>query len=152
MSRAVVSNVQVLTAGTLYDQEASKDGKAIPSAVVTLMLTPEDAERITLAQHAGSITLTLRNPLDVVPTDTRGVRMGSLMGTPDAPPAVKNEKGQTRVVARKAVVEPRRARSTEVLLDRSDPCPETQRRGCEGQRRSCEEGQGRREEGQRRGH
>jgi len=106
MSRAVVSNVQVLTAGTLYDQEASKDGKAIPSAVVTLMLTPEDAERITLAQHAGSITLTLRNPLDVVPTDTRGVRMGSLMGTPDAPPAVKNEKGQTRVVARKAVVEP----------------------------------------------
>src|SRR5688572_513904 len=27
MSRTVVSNVQVLTAGTLYDQEAAKDGK-----------------------------------------------------------------------------------------------------------------------------
>src|SRR5687767_1466870 len=31
MSRAVVSNVQVLTAGTRYDQEQAKDGKPIPS-------------------------------------------------------------------------------------------------------------------------
>ena len=53
MSRAVVSNVQVLTAGTLYDQEQSKDGKAIPSTVVTLMVTPDDAERIVLAQSSG---------------------------------------------------------------------------------------------------
>jgi pilus assembly protein CpaB len=136
MSRAVVSNVQVLTAGTLYDQEASKDGKAIPSAVVTLMLTPEDAERITLAQHAGSITLTLRNPLDVVPTDTRGVRMASLMGTPDAPPVVKVEKGQPRVVARRPPVEApapeaqkfysveairAQKRSEEVVKDKEDP-------------------------------
>ena len=106
MSRAVVSNVQVLTAGTLYDQEQSKDGKAIPSSVVTLMVTPEDAERITLAQSAGAITLALRNPLDVVPTDTRGVRMGSLMGTPDATPVVKSDSGPARVVARKPIVAP----------------------------------------------
>ena len=46
---------------------------------VTLMLTPEDAERITLAQHAGSITLTLRNPLDVDPTKTNGVKLVNLM-------------------------------------------------------------------------
>ena len=105
MSRAVVSNVQVLTAGTLFDQEQSKDGKAIPSTVVTLMVTPNDAERIVLAQSSGSIMLVLRNPLDVVPTETSGVRLTSLMGTPDAPPAVKVEKGQTRVVARKPVVE-----------------------------------------------
>ena len=52
MSRAVVSNVQVLTAGTALRPGGSKDGKAIPTAVVTLMLTPDDAERITLAQHA----------------------------------------------------------------------------------------------------
>jgi pilus assembly protein CpaB len=106
MSRAVVSNVQVLTAGTLYDQEQSKDGKAIPSTVVTLMVTPEDAERITLAQSSGSIMLVLRNPLDIVPTETKGVRLASLMGAPDDPPVVKVDKGQTRVVARKPVVAP----------------------------------------------
>jgi pilus assembly protein CpaB len=51
VSRIVVSNVQVLTAGTRYDQEESRtDGKAIRSSVVTLMVTPLDAERIALAQ------------------------------------------------------------------------------------------------------
>ena len=101
MSRAVVSNIQVLAAGTLYDQEKAKDGKAMPSTVVTLLVTPEDAERIALAQNSGQIMLVLRNPLDVVPTETRGVRLAALMGAPDAPPEVKTDKGQARVVRRK---------------------------------------------------
>jgi pilus assembly protein CpaB len=104
MSRAVVSNVQVLTAGTLYDQEQSKDGKAIPSTVVTLMVTPEDAERIALAQSSGAITLVLRNPLDTEPTNTRGVRLPSLMGAPDAPAEVAVDPGEPRVRVRKAPV------------------------------------------------
>ena len=32
---------------------------------------------------SGPIMLTLRNPLDMVPTDTSGVRMASLLGAPD---------------------------------------------------------------------
>ena len=64
MSRVVVSNVQVLTAGTKYDQDQAKDGKPVPSTVVTLLVTPEDAERIALASSRGPIMLTLRNPLD----------------------------------------------------------------------------------------
>ena len=64
MTRVVVSNVQVLTAGTRYDQENAKDGKPIPSTVVTLLVTPDDAERIALAASEGQIMLTLRNPLD----------------------------------------------------------------------------------------
>jgi pilus assembly protein CpaB len=98
ITRAVVSNIQVLTAGTLFDLEKAKDGQAIPSSVVTLMVTPEDAERITLAQNTGAITLVLRNPLDVVPTETRGIRMANLMGAPAPPPVVKAVGGQRRVV------------------------------------------------------
>ena len=49
---------------------------------MTLLLTPDDAERLALAQSAGGVTLVLRNPLDLVPTDTRGVRLASLMGDP----------------------------------------------------------------------
>jgi pilus assembly protein CpaB len=64
MARAVVSNLQVLTAGTKYEQ----------------------AERITLAQSEGQITLVLRNPLDVVPTETAGVRLAALMGPASAAP------------------------------------------------------------------
>jgi pilus assembly protein CpaB len=87
MSRVVVSNVQVLTSGTRYDQDqAQKDGKPIQTSVVTLLVTPADAERIALAGNEGKITLTLRNPLDQVQSGTTGVKMASLMGAPDAQP------------------------------------------------------------------
>jgi pilus assembly protein CpaB len=98
VSRVVVTNVQVLTAGTRYDQEQAKDGKPVPSTVVTLLVTPEDAERIALASAEGQIMLTLRNPLDTQPTETKGTRMASLMGAPDAPPVTKVVQGVKRVV------------------------------------------------------
>lgn len=86
MSRAVVSNVQVLTAGTNIDQQKSREGKAIPTAVVTLLVTPQDAERLALAANEGSIVLALRNPLDVAPAGTSGARLVGLMGQPDPKP------------------------------------------------------------------
>jgi pilus assembly protein CpaB len=86
MSRIVVNDVQVLTSGTAFDQEQSrKDGKPIKTTVVTLAVTPSDAERIALAASDGQIVLTLRNPLDGKPVQTSGVRLAELMGTP-APP------------------------------------------------------------------
>jgi pilus assembly protein CpaB len=90
MSRIVVSNVQVLTSGTRFDQEASrKDGsKPIKTTVVTLAVTPTDAERIALAASDGEIILALRNPLDDNPAPTSGVKLASLMmGTTQAAPA-----------------------------------------------------------------
>jgi pilus assembly protein CpaB len=98
MSRVVVSNVQVLTAGTKYDQDQAKDGKPVPSTVVTVMVTPEDAERIALAAAQGQIMLTLRNPLDTAPTETKGTRMASLMGAPDPAPVTRVVQGVRRVV------------------------------------------------------
>ena len=90
MSRVVLSNVQVLTAGTRYDQENAKDGKPIPSTVVTLLVSPQDGERVALAASEGQIMLTLRNPLDTVATMTSGTRTNALFGTPEvaapAPP------------------------------------------------------------------
>ena len=86
-TRVVVSNVQVLTAGTRYDQEKAKDGAPIPSTVVTLLVTPEDGERVALAASAGQIMLTLRNPLDQDQTTTAGVRTTGLFGQPAPAPA-----------------------------------------------------------------
>jgi pilus assembly protein CpaB len=104
MTRTVVSHVQVLTAGTKYDQENSKDGKPIPTSVVTLMVLPEDAERIALASNEGKITLALRNPLDVAPTDTRGVRLAALMRGTGPEPVI--DPVRNRVVARKPTPTP----------------------------------------------
>jgi pilus assembly protein CpaB len=85
LARVVVSNVQVLAAGTRYDQELAREGKALPSSVVTLLATPEDAEKITLAAAEGQIQLTLRNPLDTAPTASPGTRMSSLSSNAPAP-------------------------------------------------------------------
>jgi pilus assembly protein CpaB len=79
MARTVVSNVEVLTAGTRYDQEQAKDGKPQPSTVVTLAVLPADGERIALAAAEGQISLALRNPLDVEPTATSGIKLAALM-------------------------------------------------------------------------
>ena len=58
VARVVVSNVQVLTAGTRFDQEkARQDNRPIPTSVVTLLVTPEDAQRLALAAAEGRITL-----------------------------------------------------------------------------------------------
>ena len=98
-ARTVVSNLQVLASGTRYDQEGSKDGKPIPSTVVTLLATPEDAERVMLASADGKILLVLRNPLDTEPTKTSGVRLTSLMESPSQPPVEKTVQGRKMVVA-----------------------------------------------------
>jgi pilus assembly protein CpaB len=99
MTRTVVSNVEVLTAGTKYDQDKSKNGEPIATAVVTLMVLPEDAERIALASNEGKITLALRNPMDVTPTDTDGVRLAALMRGTGPEPVI--DPARNRVVARK---------------------------------------------------
>jgi pilus assembly protein CpaB len=105
-TRVVVSNAQVLTAGTRYDQEKAKDGAPIPSTVVTLLVTPDDGERVALAASEGQIMLTLRNPLDQDATATKGVRTAGLFGQP-APVPVKarsTSRGPARPVAPIAVV------------------------------------------------
>ncbi len=89
MTRTVVSNVQVLTAGTRYDQEEAKDGAPVESSVVTLLLTPADAERVVLASNEGQVMLALRNPLDDTPTATNGTRTTGLFGDAPPPPAPK---------------------------------------------------------------
>ena len=99
ITRTVVSNLQVLASGTRVDQEEAKNGKPIPASVVTLLTTPEDAERVTLASSQGQILLVLRNPLDIAPTTTAGVRLASLIGTPAQPPVETTFKGRRMVVA-----------------------------------------------------
>ena len=93
-TRVVVSNVQVLTAGTRYDQEKSKSGEPIPTSVVTLLLTPEDAGRVVLATTSGQLMLTLRNPLDQEPTSTAPTRTATLFGgaAPPPPPRAASER------------------------------------------------------------
>jgi pilus assembly protein CpaB len=95
IARVVCSNVQVLTAGTRYDQESAKEGKAIPSSVVTLLLSPDDAAKVGLAASEGQIMLTLRNPLDATPTDNKAFRTNNLVTDSSAQPAPSKAPAKT---------------------------------------------------------
>lgn len=88
VARVVVSNVEVLAAGTRSEQTqaAATTTRQSPDSVVTLLVTPADAERISLASSVGRITLTLRHPLDTTVSDTKGTQVAALLGTPAGPP------------------------------------------------------------------
>ncbi len=87
-TKLVLPNVQVLTAGTKMEQPGDKQGKAQPVTVVTLLVTPEQAERLTLASTEGKIQHALRNPLDQSAPPTPGVRPAIRLGAPAPAPRV----------------------------------------------------------------
>jgi len=78
-SKVILTNVQVLAAGTKIDQDNEKN-KPMPVSVVTLLVDPEESERLTLASTEGKIQLALRNPLDKAIVSTRGIKPAVLMG------------------------------------------------------------------------
>ena len=78
-SKVVLANVQVLTSGTRMEQDQEK-GKPMQVTVVTLLVNPEQAERLALASTEGKIQLALRNPLDQGAPATPGIRTAGLLG------------------------------------------------------------------------
>jgi pilus assembly protein CpaB len=78
-SKVILTNVQVLAAGTKIERDVDKD-KPVAVTVVTLLVDPNEAERLTLASTEGKIQLALRNPLDKSRPQTPGVRPPSLLG------------------------------------------------------------------------
>ena len=84
-SKLILSNVQVLTAGTRMEQDSEK-GKPVQVTVVTLLVTPEQSERLALASTEGKIQLALRNPLDQGAPATPGIKTAALVGSAKAAP------------------------------------------------------------------
>jgi pilus assembly protein CpaB len=84
ISKLILSNVQVVTAGTRIEQDQEK-GKPMQVTVVTLLVYPDQAERLALASTEGKIQLALRNPLDQGAPDTAGMKPAMLMGVVKAP-------------------------------------------------------------------
>jgi len=82
-TKVVLTNVQVLAAGTKMEQDAEQ-GKPMAVNVVTLLVSPDEAERLTLGATQGKIQLALRNPLDKTEPETPGIRPAVLLGVASA--------------------------------------------------------------------
>jgi pilus assembly protein CpaB len=88
----LLQNIQVLSAGENLQKDS--EGKPQKVQVVNLLVTPEQAEKLTLASNQTHIQLVLRNPLDTQTTSPPGTRMSELFGTsaaraPDSAPGWK---------------------------------------------------------------
>jgi pilus assembly protein CpaB len=79
-SKVILTNVLVLASGTRIERDA-KDNKPVSVNVVTMLVNPDEAERLTLASTEGKIQLALRNPMDQTAPQTRGIKPGVLMGS-----------------------------------------------------------------------
>ena len=51
------------------------------ATVITLLVTPEEAEKLTLAATEGHIQLALRNTLDMAQVETAGIQAATLVRT-----------------------------------------------------------------------
>ena len=74
--KTLLQNIQVLSAGT--DIQKDTEGKAKPVQVVNLLVTPDQAEILSLASSQTHIQLVLRNPLDTQIAKTDGTAVNNL--------------------------------------------------------------------------
>jgi len=60
----ILENIKVLSVGKQIPTGQTVDPRAPKSPVVTLVLSPSDAQKLELAKNEGKVSLSLRNPLD----------------------------------------------------------------------------------------
>jgi len=81
ITKTLLQNVQTLAAGQSVTRD--KEGKPQTVTVITLLVTPDDAELLALASKEGRLQLALRNTLDTMAVSTSGARADRL--SPSAP-------------------------------------------------------------------
>jgi pilus assembly protein CpaB len=82
MTTTILQNIQVLSAGTDIQKDA--EGKPQQVQVVNLLVTPEQAETLSLASGQLKIQLVLRNPLDTKVTQVPSTAMSNLFANQGA--------------------------------------------------------------------
>jgi pilus assembly protein CpaB len=79
----VLENVAVIAAGQKLERNAAGEPQSTP--VITLLVSPDDAQKLTLASSQGHIQLALRNPIDTKKEELPGTKAGGLYrGVPTA--------------------------------------------------------------------
>lgn len=78
LTRTVLQDVEVLTAGQAT--EPDPEGKPHTVSVVTLLLSPEDSQKLLLTSSEGSIQFVLRNGADKNKAEVAATRLGQVSG------------------------------------------------------------------------
>ena len=98
----VLENVLVLAVGKSLDRNTSADPQTAP--VITLAVSPDDAQKVALVSQEGRIQLSLRNPVDTKQGSIGATRASSVY--PGATPAVAEAKPKIHKLAAKVPAAP----------------------------------------------
>jgi pilus assembly protein CpaB len=78
LCKTVLQNIEVLSAGQKIKK--NMEDKPESAQVVNLLVTPDQAEILSLASNQTRVQLVLRNPLDTAQKDTSGASVAGLFG------------------------------------------------------------------------
>jgi pilus assembly protein CpaB len=98
----LLQNIEVLSAGQNFQKDT--EGKPVAVQVVNLLVTPEQAELLSLAASQAQIQLVLRNPLDTKQATPPGAAVGKLYGEAKPPAPAQVGPGPIPARRRAAVV------------------------------------------------
>jgi pilus assembly protein CpaB len=84
ITRTILEDVPVLAAGQKIEQDRAGKPQTVP--VVTLLVSPEDADKLTMASTEGKIQLALRNTVDTQTMNPPPVLENALFSGPEPPP------------------------------------------------------------------
>jgi hypothetical protein len=96
--RTLLQNIQVLSAGV--DFQKDREGKPEQAQVVNLLVTPAQAEILSLASNETHIQLVLRNPMDTQVSGLPGMIMSDLFGRRAGSGAGSNRRPKARTAGR----------------------------------------------------
>jgi pilus assembly protein CpaB len=85
MTTTVLQDIEVLSTGERLQPDPS--GKPQNVKVVTLLMSPEDAQKLMLASNQGTVQFVLRNGGDQEAQDQKPTLLRQLQGVPAPPPS-----------------------------------------------------------------
>jgi pilus assembly protein CpaB len=96
ITRTILENIRVLAAGQKIEQD--REGKPQTVAVITLLVTPDEASQLTMGATDGKIQLALRNTIDTKKNEPKAIVQAALF----SPQGAVSTPVQARVPGRKA--------------------------------------------------
>ena len=109
ISKIVLQNIKVLANGQNIDKpESEREANSVKA--VTLLVTPEQAEKLALASSEGKLQLVMRNSIDQGDEQTIGINKRTLLGGDVAAPqpepgSLKSERPEQRPAPRRVRVQ-----------------------------------------------
>jgi pilus assembly protein CpaB len=92
VTKTILENILVLAVGLETKERKGSEEKSSPTDVITLEVTPEEAEKLALAATEGRLQLALRNFSDTEQVVTHGTTVSTLVGSAHSPAPPKERR------------------------------------------------------------